>query len=114
MSIHASLRTRGKLVRERNVWSRLERLLFLEKEGKWKEGDSIFGLPKVRTRLKGAAKKKAKKAAAEPGAEGTAAATATTAAAPAPAAKPSQASVKAAAKEAAAEKKKERGGKGAK
>lgn len=113
MSIHASLRTRGKLVRERNVWSRLERLLFLEKEGKWKEGDSIFGLPKVRTRLKGAAKKKAKKAAAEPGAEGTAVAAATTTAA-APAAKPSQASVKAAAKEAAAEKKKERGGKGAK
>jgi len=113
MSIHASLRTRGKLVRERNVWSRLERLLFLEKEGKWKEGDSIFGLPKVRTRLKGAAKKKAKKAAAEPGAEGTAAAAApaTTTAAPA---KPSQAAVKAAAKEAAAEKKKERGGKGAK
>ncbi|MGH7151199.1 MAG: small basic protein [Planctomycetota bacterium] len=111
MSIHASLRTRGKLVRERNVWSRLERLLFLEKEGKWKEGDSIFGLPKVRTRLKGAAKKKVKKAAAEPGAEGTAAAPVTTAA---PAAKPSQAAVKAAAKEAAAEKKKERGGKGAK
>ena len=112
MSIHASLRTRGKLTRERNVWSRLERLLFLEKEGKWKDGDSIFGLPKVRTRLKGAAKKKAKKAAAEPGAEGTAAAT--TVAAPEPAAKPSQASVKAAAKAAAAEKKKERGGKGAK
>ena len=111
MSIHASLRTRGKLTRERNVWSRLERLLFLEKEGKWKDGDSIFGLPKVRTRLKGAAKKKAKKAAAEPGAEGTAA---TTVAAPEPAAKPSQASVKAAAKAAAAEKKKERGGKGAK
>ncbi len=112
MSIHASLRTRGKLVRERNVWSRLERLLFLEKEGKWKEGDSIFGLPKVRTRMKGAAKKKAKKAAAEPGAEGTVAATTT--APPAPAAKPSQAAVKAAAKEAAAERKKERGGKGAK
>lgn len=111
MSIHASLRTRGKLTRERNVWSRLERLLFLEKEGKWKDGDSIFGLPKVRTRLKGAAKKKAKKAAVEPGAEGAAA---TTVAAPEPAAKPSQASVKAAAKAAAAEKKKERGGKGAK
>ena len=111
MSIHASLRTRGKLTRERNVWSRLERLLFLEKEGKWKDGDSIFGLPKVRTRLKGAAKKKAKKAAVEPGAEGAAA---TTVAAPEPAAKPSQASVKAAAKAAAAETKKERGGKGAK
>ena len=111
MSIHASLRTRGKLVRQRNVWSRLERILFLEKEGKWKEGDSIFGLPKVRTRLKSAAKKKAKKVAAEgaPGAEGAVAAP--VAAAPA---KPSPAAAKAAAKEAAAERKKERGGKGAK
>ncbi|HET6204980.1 MAG TPA: small basic protein [Planctomycetota bacterium] len=109
MSIHSSLRTRGKLVRERNVWSRLERILFLQKEGNWKEGASIFGLPKVRTRLKSAAKKKPKKAAAEPGAEGVA-----VAAAPTPAAKPSPAAAKAAAKEAAAERKKERGGKGAK
>jgi len=110
MSIHSSLRTRGKLVRERNVWTRLERILFLEREGKRKEEDSIYGLPKVRTRLKSAAKKKAKKAAAEgaPGAEGVAA---PVVAAPA---KPSPAAAKAAAKEAAAERKKERGGKGAK
>jgi small basic protein (TIGR04137 family) len=112
MSIHPSLVTRGKLARERNVWTRLERILFLEKEGKWKDGDTVFGLPKVRTRLKAAAKKKVKKAAeVVPGTEGTVAAPA---AAPAAAAKPSQAAAKVAAKEAAAERKKERGGKGAK
>ena len=115
MSIHRSLVSRGKLARERNVWTRLERVLYLQKEGKWKEEDSVFGLVKVRTRLKAAVKKKPKKVAAEGalGAEGAAIPAATTA--PAPAAKPiSTAAAKVAAKEAATEKKKERGGKGAK
>ena len=34
MSIHRSLKTQGKLVRERNVFSRAERLEVLKKEGR--------------------------------------------------------------------------------
>ena len=52
MSIHSSLRTSGTLARDRNVWTRLERLLALKKEKRWADGASIFGLPKVRTRFK--------------------------------------------------------------
>jgi len=48
----------------------LERIQKLEKEGKWKLGESIYGLPKVRTKFKTGAKKKKKEAAPAPGAEG--------------------------------------------
>jgi small basic protein (TIGR04137 family) len=60
MSLHKSLKVKDALKRERNVWSRYERLLVLEKDKRWKDGDSVFGLPKVRTRYK-ARKKKSKK-----------------------------------------------------
>ncbi len=87
MSLHKSLVTKGKLVRQRNVYSRGERLDILKKDRRWKDGDSVFGLPKVRTSVK-VKKAKAKKEAAA-GAEGAAAPGATPAAAatPAPAAK---------------------------
>lgn len=62
MSIHRSLRTGFGMTRERNVWTRLERLEVLKRQGKWADGESILGLPKVRTRFKTAAKKKAAKA----------------------------------------------------
>ncbi len=57
MSIHRSLKVKEGLLRSRNVWKRIERLEALKKAGKVKDGDSVFGLPKVRTSFK--AKKKA-------------------------------------------------------
>ncbi len=52
MSIHKSLVVKSSLVRARNVWTRLERIEKLEEIEKFGEDQSIFGLPKVRTRLK--------------------------------------------------------------
>lgn len=57
MSVHQSLRARSLLNRSRNVFTRQERLEQLEKDGKRKTEDSVFGLPKVRTRFKVAKKK---------------------------------------------------------
>jgi small basic protein (TIGR04137 family) len=64
MSIHRSLATAGKLKRHRNVLTRSERLDILKKDERWKEGQSIFGLPKVRNIL-AKAKKKEKEATAD-------------------------------------------------
>ena len=75
MSIHKSLVSRGKLKRHRNVLSRLEQLTILTKEEKWKEGDSIFGLPKVRHILQKTKSKAKKEAEAAAAVEGEAAAT---------------------------------------
>ncbi len=59
MSIDNSLRLKGQLVRQRNVLTRSQRLEELERQGRWKEGDSPLGLPKVRVfRVKKRAKKK--------------------------------------------------------
>ena len=77
MSIHRSLATAGKLKRHRNVLTRAERLDILKKDERWKEGQSIFGLPKVRN-IMAKAKKKEKEAA-----EGAAPAAGAAAAAPA-------------------------------
>ena len=85
MSIHSSLRGVSTLTGERSVFTRLERLAVLKKEGKFNEqSSSVYGLPKVRTRFKVAgAKKKAKEAgaAAKPAEGGGAAAPAAPAAA---------------------------------
>lgn len=48
MAIHRSLKTKGKLSRHRNVLSRRERVEILRKEEKWQEGDTVFGLAKVK------------------------------------------------------------------
>ena len=79
MTMDKSLRTRRGLIRSRNVITRAERLARLQEVERWKEGDSPFGLPKVRVQkivIKKAKKEKA--AEATEGAEG-----ATPAAAPA-------------------------------
>ena len=82
MSIHPSLRGVDTLIGERSVFSRVERLNLLMKQGKFKpENDSVFGLPKVRTRFKVAGAKKVKAPKAE------AAAPAAAVPAPAPAGK---------------------------
>jgi len=64
MSIHRSLKSRGNLIRKRNVWTRVERIEALSREGRWEEGDQVTGLPKVRTHFKTKSKKKLKESAA--------------------------------------------------
>ena len=59
MSIHSSLKVSGGLRGSRNVWTRMERLAALKKEGRW-DGESVLGLPKVRTRFKTKSKKQLK------------------------------------------------------
>ncbi len=80
MSIHKSLAVSSSLSRSRNVFTRAERLEALTKEGRWGEGKSVFGLPKVKTRARVRKVKKEKKV------EDAAAAAAPGAATPAPAA----------------------------
>ena len=85
MSIDKSLKMKGKLVRPRNVFTRIERIKILKGEGKWNPTMSVFGIPKVKSvkiKRKGKSEKKVAKAEAE-AAGATPAATATPAAAPA-------------------------------
>lgn len=49
MSQHPSLRIDQKGKGHRSVLKRAERIKILEKLGKWKDGDSVFSLPKVKT-----------------------------------------------------------------
>lgn len=79
MSIHSSLKITGGMSGQRNVWSRMERILALKKTGRWKDGEKVTGLPKVRTRFKIKTKKKDD----APAAAGAAPAAAAPAAAPA-------------------------------
>jgi small basic protein (TIGR04137 family) len=83
MTMDKSLRMRRGLVRSRSVLSRAERLSQLKDAERWKEGDSVFGLPKVRVFKLSIKKKKKKKE--EEGAEGEAAAAEGAAPAAAPA-----------------------------
>lgn len=59
MSIHPSLRGVDDHVGLRSVYTRIERLQKLMRDGKISAEDSPFGLPKVRTFVKVKAKKKA-------------------------------------------------------
>lgn len=61
MSVHPSLSSKDKSKRTRSVLKRFERLKELLEKEKWKAGNSIFGLPKVKTMRRKL--KKAKKAA---------------------------------------------------
>ena len=79
MTIDRSLRVRRGTQGNRNVLTRAERLEKLQETERWKEGDSVFGLPKVRVeKVAFKKKKKVKKleddaddAAVETGAEET-------------------------------------------
>ena len=62
MSLHKSLRTGNQLSRARNVLTRAERVERLKEDGRFTEGTSVYGLPKVRTIVKMAGKKKKKEA----------------------------------------------------
>jgi len=88
MSIHPSLGSSEKGKKHRSVLSRSERLKMMLGKGQWKEGDKVFGLPKIKIVKMKIKKEKAEKV---PAAEGEAAAGATPQAAPAAAeAKPAK------------------------
>ena len=61
MTMDISLRVRTGMTRARSVLTRDERIKRLKDAERWKEGDSPYGLPKVRV-YKLAMKKKKKKA----------------------------------------------------
>ncbi|MDA0838138.1 MAG: small basic protein [Planctomycetota bacterium] len=62
MSIHRSLKSSGALSRQRSVLTRTERIKILEDHERWKEGDPVLGLPKVKVARVRLAKKKKEKA----------------------------------------------------
>ena len=49
MSIHPSLTISEKDKKARSVLKRTERIRQMQEKGKWKEGDSVYGLPKIKT-----------------------------------------------------------------
>jgi len=77
MSIHPSLRLSDKTKKQRSVLKRTERLKAMMEKGAWKEGEDVFGLPKIKTLRIKIKKEKVEKA------ETTTAEGAATAAAPA-------------------------------
>ena len=61
MSIDQSLKRKNSLQRARSVLTRAERIKSLQEQERWKDGQSPFGLPKVRVQkivLKKAKKEK--------------------------------------------------------
>ena len=62
MSIHPSLTISEKDKKPRSVLKRSERLRSRHEKGTWKEGDNVFGLPKIKTVRIKIKKEKAEKA----------------------------------------------------
>ncbi len=87
MSIDKSLRRKNSLQRARNVLTRGERILQMQKEDRWPDERSPYGLPKVKVIKIVVKKAKKKEEKVAEGAEGEAAAAAPAAGAAAPAAK---------------------------
>lgn len=48
MSQHTSLKSANKITTRRNVLKRFERVEVLKKQGRLKEGQRVFGLPKTK------------------------------------------------------------------
>ncbi|MDP2898164.1 MAG: small basic protein [bacterium] len=48
MSQHPSFGSGGKIRAKKNVLPRYDRVQLLKKKGKWKDGDSVYGLPKTK------------------------------------------------------------------
>ena len=71
MSIHPTLRSTEKDKKQRSVLKRTERLKMMKDKNQWKEGDGVFGLPKIKTLRIKIKKEKAEKAQVAP-AEGAA------------------------------------------
>lgn len=49
MSIHPSLSSSEKDKKQRSVLKRTERIKTMMQKGQWKEGDNVYGLPKIKT-----------------------------------------------------------------
>ncbi len=81
MSVHPSLAISESDKKQRSVLKRTERIRSMLEKGQWKEGDKVYGLPKIKT-----IRIKIKKEKIEKAADGTTAGEAT-AAAPAAGAK---------------------------
>jgi small basic protein (TIGR04137 family) len=64
MSVHKSLYLGSSLNTTRSVFTRRERLEKLTESGDFQDGDSVYGLRKVRTQFKTMSKKQLKAAAA--------------------------------------------------
>lgn len=62
MSIHPSLNLSEKDKKPRSVLKRVERLRTMIEKGQWKEGDAVYGLPKIKTVRIKIKKEKAEKA----------------------------------------------------
>ncbi len=62
MSIHPSLIISEKDKMARSVLKRSERIRQMQEKGKWKEGDSVYGLPKIKALRIKIKKEKAAKA----------------------------------------------------
>lgn len=58
MTIDKSLKVRTGMIRNRNVLTRAERIEKLKEADRWEEGDSVYGLPKVRVQKLSLKKKK--------------------------------------------------------
>lgn len=63
MTIDKSLKRKGRLARTRSVLSRDERIKQMKADDRWADGQSPFGLPKLRVVRLVVGKKKKKKAA---------------------------------------------------
>lgn len=61
MAVHKSLRPSKGAASNRSVLTRAERLEQLQKEGRWKPGDKVVGIPKTRVAKAKAKAKPAKK-----------------------------------------------------
>lgn len=62
MSIHPSLAISEKDKKQRSVLKRTERLRLMMEKGQWKEGNAVYGLPKIKTVRIKIKKEKAEKA----------------------------------------------------
>jgi small basic protein (TIGR04137 family) len=62
MSIHPSLNISDKDKKARSVLKRSERLRMMMEKGSWKEGEDVYGLPKIKTVRIKIKKEKAEKA----------------------------------------------------
>lgn len=101
MSIHPSLTISEKDKKARSVLKRIERIRQMQEKGNWKQGDSVYGLPKIKSlRIKIKKEKVEKAATTEEGAAPAAAAGAKAAPAKGGAASKTAAAPKAAAKSA--------------
>jgi len=58
MTIDKSLKIKAGSVKLRNVMNRTERLAKLKEQERWKEGDGVLGMPKVRVEKPSLKKKK--------------------------------------------------------